>query len=57
MEELIKSGKYDEARANILAGAAGDADALAGFLGIPGRRGGKEYEGVRQLLGGGGGFI
>lgn len=50
MEELIKSGKYDEARANILAGAAGDADALAVLLELRDWLRAKEYERVRKLL-------
>lgn len=50
MEELIKSGKYDEARARILAGAAGDADALAVLLEIRDWLRAKEYDRVRKLL-------
>lgn len=50
MEELIKSGKYDEARARILAGAGGDADALAVLLEIRDWLRAKEYDRVRKLL-------
>ena len=50
MDELIRSGHYDQARAQMLAGATGNADALAVILELRDWLRLKEYEKARKLL-------
>lgn len=50
VDDLIKAGRYDEARAQILTGAAGSADALKILLEIREALRAKEYDQVRRIL-------
>lgn len=50
MDELIKTGHYDEARARLLTGEKGDADGLAVLLELRDWLRAKEYERVRKVL-------
>jgi len=50
MNELIKTGRYDEARARLLAGEGGDADGLAVLLELRDWLRLKEYARARKVL-------
>jgi tetratricopeptide (TPR) repeat protein len=50
MDELIKTGRYDEARAKLLAGEGGDADGLAVLLELRDWLRLKEYTRARKVL-------